>query len=365
MFFFLAHARKIYVLETLYNLVFRSEYHGVIELLLEERQYIELHLLTTKSKRQIGRELGRPHTTIIQELKRNEHPLPGVSKKLTALERAKDRDDRAKRRWRKSKKRGCLTDPKLRSHVCEKLTIDEWSPEQIAGSLPMHLPGYTITAKTIYNFVKHERSELKCYLRRHGKPYRQRVANRRSSLRQAAPDKRSISERPEAANLREEFGHWEGDTVVSGRSGKGGVLTLIERVSRDRVFFSLPNLKAETVIRKLLPFFQRLPEQIRKSLTLDNGTEFATSELYKLELVLKNEFKVFYCHPYRPQERGSVENANGWLRQYYPKGINFEKVTPQELAAVQDKLNQRPMKIHQWRNSSDVLRHAIVMLESG
>ena len=326
---------------------------------LEERQYIELHLARGKSKRQIGRELRRPHSTILREVKRNQHPLPGVSRVMTPLERAKDRDERAEKRWRKSKQRERLKNPFIRAHVFGKLA-DEWSPEQIAESLENYLLGYSITAKTIYNFVKYERPALKEYFRRHGKPYRQRVANRRNSFREPAPEKRSISERPNAVERREEFGHWEADTVLSRKTGKGGVLALIERKSRERFYFLLSDLKAETVIRLLLPFFQGLPEHLRKSLTLDNGSEFAPSEIYKLEFVLKNEFKVFYCHPYKAYERGSVENANGWLRQYYPKGTNFAEVTEEQLRHVQRKLNERPMKLHRWRSSTAVFNDALI-----
>ena len=277
---------------------------------------------------------------------------------MTPLERAKDRNERALKRWQKAKQRARLKNPALRAHVLEKLA-DEWSPEQIAGSMEIHLPGYSITAKTIYNFVKYERPELKGYLRRHGNPYRQRVAHRRSSLREPAPEKRSVTLRGESVERRDDFGHWEGDTVLSRRSGKGGVLSLIERKSRERFYFLLSDLKAETVIRLLLPFFQRLPEHMRKSLTLDNGSEFAPSELYKLEIVLKNEFKIFYCHPYKAYERGSVENSNGWLRQYYPKGTDFTSISKEALQEVQRKLNQRPMKLHQWRASADIFNAAL------
>lgn len=330
-----------------------------VHLRLEERQYIELHLSDGKSKRQVARELGRSHSTICRELERNAHPLPGVSRRLTPLERAKDRNERALKRWQRSKQRQRLKNAIVRAHVLEKLA-DNWSPEQIAESLGRYLPGNKITAKTIYNFVKYERPELREYLRRHGKPYRQRVAHRRSRLREPAPEKRSITLRSESANNRDDFGHWEGDTVLSRKGGKGGVLSLIERKSRERFYFLLSDLKAETVIKLLLPFFQRLPEHMRKSLTLDNGSEFAPSELYKLEFVLKNEFKVFYCHPYKAYERGSVENSNGWLRQYYPKGTDFASVCKEALQEVQRKLNQRPMKLHQWYTSADIFNAALI-----
>jgi len=329
-----------------------------VHLRLEERQYLELHLVLGKSKRQLAKELGRSHSTILRELRRNLHPFPGVRRQMTALERAKDRHERAKTRWLKSKHRERLKDLEIRAHVLEKLR-EGWSPEQIAWTIGKYLPGRSITAKTIYNFVKYERPALRDYLRRRGKPYRQRVAHRRSRFRQPAPEKRSISERPPEVDTRTKFGHWEADTVVSKRGGKGGVLTLIERKSRHRFYFLLPDLQAETVIRLLLPFFQRLPAHMRKSLTLDNGSEFAPSELYKLELVLKEEFTIFYCHPYKAWERGSVENSNGWLREYFPKRTDFSLVLPEALSVAEGKLNSRPMKILGWKSSLEVYLNAM------
>lgn len=325
---------------------------------LYERQLLELLLEEGKSKRQIARELGRSHTTIIRELKRNKHPFPGVSRRLSALEKAKYKHERAKSRWRKSKKRQKLKNNQLREHVIEQLNAG-WSPEQIAGDLQWSLPGQRICAKSIYNFTKYERLELMEYLRRRGKPYRQRLMHRRGAFKHGVPDKRSISERSALVNDREEFGHWEADTVVSNRKGAGGVLTLQERKSRHRYYFIIKDLKAETVIRILLPFFQRLPSELCKSLTLDNGSEFATSEMYKLEQVIKG-FKVYYCHPYKAYERGSVENANGWLREYYPKGTDFSQITNRELETVQAKLNARPMKLHRWRSANYIFNEALV-----
>jgi len=329
-------------------------------LCLSERQLLELHVLSGKSNREIARELGRPHSTILRERRRNAHPLPGVNRLMSWQERAKDRNDRAKARQSKkrSKKRKLLKNRRLLHYVIGRL-FQRWSPEQISGRLSSRYPRYKITAKTIYNYIKYERQDLKEYLRRHGKPYRQMVTNRRGRFQQASPEKRGIDERPLEVLTREDFGHWEGDTVVSRRGGKGGVLSLIERKSRERFFFILPDLKAESVIRVLLPFFQKQPEHMRKSLTLDNGSEFAPSEILKLELVFKNRFKVFYCHPYKSQEKGSVENSNGWLRGYYPKGTDFSIVGSEELSKVQCRLNNRPMKLHCWRSSSEVFREAL------
>lgn len=337
-----------------------------MHLSLDERQLLVLYVIEGLSNREIGRRIKRSHTTIIRELKRNKHPYGRVEEELNLSWQCKaaELNNRSKLRKTRSKNRKRIRDKNVKEFVLSRL-IDEqyqWSPEQIAGKISESLSGKTISAKTIYNFIKYERKELREYLRRKGKPYRQRVMHHRGVIRgTGAPIKRSIDERPMIINNREEFGHWEGDSVLSCRKGSGGVLSLVERKSRDKYFFFLPEIKAERVIQTLLPFFQKLPSHMSKSITLDNGSEFSSTEISKLEFFFKDKFKVFYCHPYQPQERGTVENSNGLLRQFYPGGTDFAKISKEELLKTQNILNNRPMKIHQWKSSAEVFRQALAM----
>lgn len=170
-----------------------------------------------------------------------------------------------------------------------------------------------------------------------------------------------ITKRPKKANERREFGHWEIDTIHTCKGGTKAVLSLIERKSRQRVYFRLENLKAKTVMSRLIPFFRTLPPHMRKSITADNGSEFCTSEMKKLE---KFGMKVFYCHAYKSQEKGGVERSNWQLRKYFPKGTDFGAVPLEELKEAQRKLNNRPMKVNGYKSSQSVFDRALKYAKS-
>ena len=252
------------------------------KLCLEERQRLYVWRRKGWKKRAIARRLGRHPSTILRELERNRHPLPKLWREMSPYEQAKYAHDKAAKRRRESRRRQRLKTHELRCHVIQKLVDEQWSPEQIAETLGEHIPGVRISTKSIYNFTRYERRELRKYLRRRGKAYRQRVAHRRSRFRNPAPDKKRLDQRSKEANERLEFGHWEIDTIHSNKKSSCAILTLRERKSRQRFFFLLPNLKAESVLAVLKPFFKALPEHMRKTLTSDNGSEFSVSELLKV-----------------------------------------------------------------------------------
>ena len=328
------------------------------KLSFEERQQLYVWNRKGLSKRAIALGLKRCPSTIVRELRRNQTPSPRQWKKMSPLEQARYAQQKAEKRQRDIRCRQRLKTAELRQHVMLKLVDEQWSPEQIAETIGEHLPGLRISAKSIYNFTRYERRELVKYLRRRGKAYRQRVTHPRGRFRSPSPEKRSISKRSKEANDRLEYGHWEIDTVHSIKRSSRAVLSLRERKSRQRVFFLLPNLKAESVIAVLRPFFRDLPKHMKKSLTADNGSEFAPAELHKLEKLNKG-FKVYYCHAYRACERGAVEHANGELRWYFPKGTDFAEVTIEHIKEVERKLNNRPMKLHGFKSSNVVYQKAV------
>jgi len=172
-------------------------------------------------------------------------------------------------------------------------------------------------------------------------------------LRVGVPAKKSIHIRPALG----EPGHWEIDTVLSGRNGKGGVLTLRELDTKKTYYSLLKDLRAKTTMSVLLPFFQSLPESLCKTLTSDNGAEF--SELYKLEKVISG-FSVYYCDPYKAYQRGSVENANGELRWYFPKKTDFSLVTPKELRSAEFKINGKPRRANNKRSASFAFKQLLI-----
>lgn len=283
------------------------------------------------SRGRIARHLGRDSTTIGRALRRDYHPSPHLS----VYQKALHAYNRSRERMSKSRKRLRLKTQRIRGIVIFLLCRWHWSPEQISIFLKKY--ELIISAKAIYNFIKKERRDLIMHLRRKGRPRRQRIVSRRSMFRCGVPAKKSIHQRP----VLFEQGHWEIDSVVSNRGSKGGVLTIRELRTRRCYFFPLSDLRAETVMSILFPFFQSFPQHLRRTLTSDNGGEFA--ELYKLEKILPG-FSVYYCDPYKAYQRGSVENANGELRRYFPKGTDFSTVTASELKNIEIKLNRKPMK---------------------
>jgi IS30 family transposase len=247
-------------------------------------------------------------------------------------------------RRRNRKKLGRLKDAEVKSYVYEKLTKEGLTPEEISNEIQVDLPGKKISFKTIYNYTKRSDTSLKAYLVEKGKKRRQRVADRRGRFKQGAPDKRSIHTREEAANNRTELGHWEGDTIVSCRGGSGGVLSLIDRRSREKYYRRVPDLKAEIIYAFMIGFIENNKGRV-KTITLDNGSEFAYSVLKKLEK-LYPEIKFYYCDSYKSFQKGSVERSNKEIRKYYPKGTDFHGVTQAEIIEIQNKVNNKKMKIH-------------------
>jgi IS30 family transposase len=310
----------------------------------EERQVIYKMHKAGHTLRKIAEFIGRAASaagSISRELRRNQHPFPVMRRHMSGLEKAAYAHERTKERRKIPRKHECLSDPEVRQKVIELLVKEGAAPLDISFRIPELLPGRSISPRTIYNFTKKRRPDLQEYLRLHGKPRKQRVVKRRGRFKEGAPTKRRIDERPAHIEQNIEFGNWETDCILSCKGGSGwGILTLRERKSRRRFFFLIPDLKAETVTDVLLEFFAGLPPHLRKTLTVDNGSEF--EHLYKLEQRFPG-FKVYYCHPHSPWERGQVENANGEFRWYFPKGTDFSLVDLAQVLEVEAKLNRRHM----------------------
>ena len=325
----------------------------------EERQVIYKMHEAEKSLREIAEFIGRSAGaagSISRELRRNQHPFPVMRRELSGLEKAAYAHERTKERRKIPRKHESLSDPELRQKVIDLLVYEGASPQDISYRIPKLLPGRSIAPRTIYYYTKKRRPDLQESLRLRGKPRKQRVVKRRGRFKEGAPTKRRIDERPEHIGQYIEFGNWETDCILSCKGGSGcGILTLREKKSRHRFFFLLPDLKAETVTKVLLAFFALIPPHLRKTLTVDNGSEF--EHLYKLEQQFPG-FKVFYCHPHSPWERGQVENANGEFRWYFPKGTDFGLVTLAEVQAVEAKLGRRHMRCLNGKSAAAVFEAA-------
>ncbi len=311
--------------------------------------------------RKIGNLLGRGEnadSSIRRFLKRNAHPFPGVWKKLDVYERARFMYERALSRRRIPRKKSKLSsNPALKKKVIELLEDEDASPRDISYRIPDELPGERIAYTTIYHFTKHERPDLRRHHRLRGKERKQRLKPARKHIKRGAPEKTPIRQRPSRVAERTECGHYEADTILSPKKSSGAaILTLRELKSRERWFFRLMNLKAATTLAILQGFFRMLPPHMRRSLTIDNGSE--NEHLYKLETVFPG-FKVYYCDPYCAWQRGSVEQANQEFRWYYPKGTDFGNVSSQDVRIVQEKLNRRRMVCLQGKSSRMVFEEAL------
>ncbi|MEV4525902.1 IS30 family transposase [Streptosporangium sp. NPDC049304] len=312
-----------------------------------EREEISRGLARGESMRAIARRLGRHASTISREIARN---------KGVARYRAVDAEDRAWARARQPKACLLARNPALRDLVAEKLAQD-WSPEQIAGHLAkVYRPetGMRVSHETIYKslFIQ-ARGVLAKELTKHlrsGRPTRRNVHNTvTGQWRSQITDAVSISRRPAEVEDRAVPGHWEGDLLL-GR-GLTQIATLVERTTRFTVLVQLDGRDMTTVTRRLSATMTLLPEQIRRSLTWDRGMELAGHK----QLSAATGLQIYFADPRSPWQRGTNENTNRLLRQYFPKGTSMADLTQNDLDRIAQKLNARPRKTLEFDTPADRL----------
>lgn len=316
----------------------KQKYH---HLLKDERDVISLGLAQGKSDAMIGLELGRNKSTIFRERKRN---LPEVRDVRYLPHRAQTRsEDRKKKSHAKLR----LKNKKTREHVIAKLK-EGHSPEQIAGRMRHEKMNVQTNHESIYLFIYLEKPELIKYLRKHHRTRRNRGSgkNKRAAkvLNRVMIDKRS-----KKADRREEYGHYEADTIVS-RKSLAAMQVIIERKSRYVMISQLIAKTAPCMSIAMNRRLRRIPERMRKTMTYDNGTENANHEYNNLKLGMRS----YFCYPYHSWEKGGVENMNGLIREYLPKGCDLSKFTRQEVQAIERRLNNRPRKCLGYRTPAEV-----------
>jgi IS30 family transposase len=318
-----------------------------------EREEIAILHAQHLGAREIGRRIGRSHTTVAREVGRNGN-RDGSYRSLTAQQRAEDRA-------RRPKAGKLATNERLRAYVLDKLTGVQWSPEQICVELVKDYPddeSMRCCPETIYRSIYVQgRGELRRELARHLRSGRaQRKPQHRPERRKGRlVDPISISERPAEAEDRAVPGHWEGDLIL-GKSGGSAIGTLVERSTRYVMLVHLPKRRtAPDFAEALIPVLRTLPEHLRKSLTWDQGKEMA---LHK-QIAFEADIDLFFCDPRSPWQRGSNENTNGLLRQYFPKNISLRPFTPEDLAEVAWKLNTRPRKTLDWATPAQRLEELL------
>jgi IS30 family transposase len=306
-------------------------------LTLEERDRIAQLRHQGADQKEVATALGRSRSTISRELRRN---------RLGEEYYAGHAQREAERRRRERPITRKLESPELNETVRTGLAQD-WSPEQIAGRLEQQhpeQPDRRISAQAIYRWIAQDvdREHWQEHLRRRGK----RPVRRKN---EAAADTARIANRPEVVEERLRLGDFEGDTVL-GPPGTGGLATLVDRRSRFTIMLKIQSKNADHVQEKLKQRLKELDEEHRRSITFDNGTEFA--RCHRLEKHLGIE--LYFAEPGRPYQRGTNENTNGLIRQYFPKGTDFRDVSHAETRRAEKLLNTRPRACLGFRTPAEV-----------
>ncbi|MGP3686037.1 IS30 family transposase [Streptomyces sp. IBSNAI002] len=315
-----------------------------------DRIHIADRLREKATIRAIAAELGRSPSTVSRELRRNRHPGNGQYRPFAAQARADDRRPRPK-------PRKISQNPELRAAV--QAGLDElWSPEQICQALRAQFPDRPemhVVHETVYQALYVQgRGELRRELagalrtgRARRKPHRQ-AQQRRPRF---AEPMVMISERPAEAEDRAVPGHWEGDLII-GKDNGSAIGTLVERATRYVMLVHLPDGRsAEQVRDALQETVQLLPAHLKRSLTWDQGSEMGRHH----EFTVATDVPVYFCDPASPWQRGSNENTNGLLRQYFPKGTDLSVHDREHLDAVAAQLNGRPRKTLDWETPAERL----------
>lgn len=304
-------------------------------LTLEERDRIAQLRHQGADQKEIAHALGRCPATISRELHRNR-----TDGEYFAAQAQREAQRRRTERPLVRK----LDDPEINDWVRAGLA-QEWAPEQIAGRMQQQDSERQVSAQTIYTWIKQDqyREHWETFLRRRGKrPYRRKNAV-------TTGDAARIADRPEVIEQRLRLGDFEGDTVL-GPPGTGGLATLVDRKSRFTIIVKIQSKNAEHVHEKIKQRLKELDEQRRHSITFDNGTEFA--RCHRLEKHLGME--LYFADPGCPFQRGTNENTNGLIRQYFPKGTDFRDISHYEVRQVENVLNGRPRACLGFRTPAEV-----------
>jgi len=334
---------------------------------VEDREAIAHGLASRSSYTQIAVSIGRPTSTVTRELGLNMRhrrarqvgfagPLVGIDWHQDweySPSRAQLRSEHAAKRPKDTKLSQC---PRLAAEVQDRLERED-SPEQIAHRLKIDYPDdeeMRVSHETIYvSLFVQGRGELRRDLHqrlRTGRAVRKprrRVGERRGRIAGMV----NISERPAEVDDRAVPGHWEGD-LVTGTQNKSAIGTLVERASRYLMLLHLPDGHgADAVQEAMVEAMSRLPESLRKTLTWDQGKEMSNHA----EIAKATDLDIYFCDPHSPWQRGSNENTNGLLRQYFPKGTDLSGYHPEYLEFVANRLNTRPRKTLQWKTPAEAL----------
>jgi len=316
-----------------------------LALSLSEREEISRGIVAERSIRSMARLLGRSPSTVSREIRRN-----GGYDRYRAAQADKRAWDGACR----PKRCKLARHPALCREVARKLRLN-WSPEQIAGWLKRAHPGdgsYQVSPETIYRslFVQARgvlKKELLQSLRSKRTIRRSKQATQKGGAHGQITDMISIRERPASVEDRAVPGHWEGDLITGSKNSH--IATLVERHTRYVMLVKVANKDTRTVVSALIRQAKKLPAELYKSLTWDRGKELAAHK----QFTLATDIDVYFCDPRSPWQRGSNENTNGLLRQYFPRGTDLSVYSQAELNKVARQLNERPRKTLEFETPAE------------
>lgn len=325
-------------------------------LTLEERERILALVNQGKTNREISLDLSRSHTTISRELRRCGTRFEYSPSKAHSNARHLDPE--------RGRKRIIDSRPQLLEEVFKKL-FDHYSPEQISRSFKKEHadePLKWISHETIYRYIYAiPRGELRKVFTHFLRSQRKLRRNRSNAhlRRGQIPDAIPISERPAEVESRLVPGHWEGDLII-GKNHKSALGTLVERKTRLVILVPIKGKDAKTVREAFSEVFNEIDPNLRLSMTYDRGLEMAEHKI----LTEETGIKVYFADPNSPWQRGTNENTNGLIRQYFPKGTDFRKVTIEEIKFAQHQLNNRPRKVLNWETPFKEFKKLVGALES-
>ena len=308
-----------------------------------ERTLIHRWIQAKIGIREIARRLGRSPSTVSREIKRN-----SGGRGYRPKQAQRKAEERARRPGARR-----LTDA-IKLDIAEKLSMG-WTPEAICGNAALEGRPH-VCKETVYKHIYDDArrgGDLWAHLPRAKRKRRRRCPRTNAAGRGKIPGRVDIDMRPADVLSRETAGDWEGD-LVNGRGGSGHFVTLVERKTRYTLVGHVPGKESRGVMRKMLEMLSALPSRLLRSLTLDNGKEFAAHET----LTEATGMPVYFAKPYHSWERGTNENRNGIIRRLFPKGSSLANIGEERFAELDKLLNDRPMKLLGWRTPREAFAAA-------
>lgn len=337
-----------------YTHISQEERENIYSLELEWKNITEIAHLLWRYPSTISREIARNSTVLSRNLNHLQNKNPEHYQYLPDRAQIKSEKRRKEVNWRAPLKR-----PEILEYTVVQMKL-WWSPDIIAGNLKLLYPedsSMHISHECIYQFIYTKKWEelwenwrwLKQYLLRSHKRRKKKTGR---SLKKwiKIPNRVDISQRPKWVESRQEFGHFEWDSILSIRSTYSALRTELERKSRFLFVRRIPRKTAEYTVQVTISIYSSLPKWSAKSITWDNGTEHAWHEIITKKLAIP----IYFAEPYKSWQRWSNEHANGMIRRFFPKGTNFDDVTDEQIQKVVDYLNNRPRKILGYKTPKQV-----------